>query len=148
MRLRTLALVVAVLAYSAAEAQERRTPSQTVDAFHAALRDGDAERALALLDPGLIVFEAGSVDRGAEAYALHHLPHDIQFAAAARWRLETRRAGGAGAERWVLSTYRVTGKAPDGKPIDQTTVETAIVRRAGDSFRIVHLHWSSRTRAR
>ena len=43
----------------------------------------------------------------------------------------------------MLSTYRVTGKRPDGKPIDQVMLETAVVRRVGDSFRIVHLHWSS-----
>ena len=60
------------------------------------------------------------------------------------WSLQTRRVGGEGAERWILSSYRVTGTRADGKPIDQTTLETAIVRRSvGDQFRIVHLHWST-----
>ena len=65
------------------------------------------------------------------------------MAAVSTWTLQARRLGGGGNERWVLSTYHVTGKLPDGKPIDQVMQETAIVRRAGDSFRIVHLHWSS-----
>jgi hypothetical protein len=43
----------------------------------------------------------------------------------------------------VLSTYRVTGKRPDGTPIDVMMLETAIVRRVGDGYRIVHLHWSN-----
>ena len=33
--------------------------------------------------------------------------------------------------------------ASDGTPIDQTLLETAILRRSGDRFRIVHLHWST-----
>jgi ketosteroid isomerase-like protein len=43
----------------------------------------------------------------------------------------------------VLSTYRVTGKQSDGTPIDQTTLETVILRRTGELLRIVHFHWST-----
>jgi hypothetical protein len=51
--------------------------------------------------------------------------------------------GGEGNERWVLSTYRVTGKQADGTPIDQVTLETVILRRVAGLFRIVHFHWST-----
>jgi hypothetical protein len=37
----------------------------------------------------------------------------------------------------------VTGAQADGTPIDQTTLETVILRRTGDLFRIAHLHWST-----
>ncbi len=131
------------LCAGAAAAQAARTPAETVDAFHAALRSKDTGGALSLLDRSLVVFEFGAVDPTAEGYAFRHLPFDMDLAVATRWMLETRRAGGEGNERWVLSTYRVTGKQSDGTPIDQTTLETVILRRTGERFRIVHFHWST-----
>ena len=139
---RAAGLLLALFACAAA-AQGVRTPAETVDAFHAALRAKDTGGALSLLDRNLVVFEFGAVDPTAEGYAFRHLPFDMDLAAATRWRLETRRIGGEGHERWVLSTYRVTGKQSDGTPIDQTTLETVILRRSGSLFRIVHFHWST-----
>jgi len=138
------AVAALLVAYAAAGfAQAPRTPAETVDAFHAALRKNDTAGALSLLDRGLVVYEFGGIDPTVEAYALNHLPFDMDAAAATQWKLETRRLGGEGSERWVLSTYRVTGKQSDGKPIDQTTLETVILRRSGEQFRIVHFHWST-----
>ena len=128
---------------SSAAAQGARIPADAVDAFHAALRAKDTAGALSLLDRSLVVFEFGAVDPTAEASAFQHLRFDIDMAAATQWKLESRRVGGEGNERWVLSNYRVTGAHADGTPIDQTTLETVILRRTGDLFRIVHLHWSS-----
>ena len=132
-----------VLCASGALSQGARIPADAVDAFHAALRNKDTAGALSLLDRGLVVFEFGVVDPTVEAYALQHLRFDIDMAAATQWKLETRRVGGEGNERWVLSTYRVTGTQSDGMPIDQVTLETVILRRTGDLFRIAHLHWST-----
>ena len=136
-------VVCSTLFATLALAQGPRAPSEAVDAFHAALRNKDTAGALSLLDRGLVVFEFGAVDPTVEAYAFRHLPFDMDVAAATSWKLETRRLGGEGNERWVLSTYRVTGKQSDGTPIDQTTLETVILRRSGDLFRIVHFHWST-----
>jgi hypothetical protein len=135
-------LAAAFLAGSAA-AQPARLPAEVVDAFHAALHAKDTAGALSLLDRGLVVYEFGLVDPTVEAYAFRHLPFDMDVAVATQWKLETRHVGGTGDERWVLSTYRVIGKQSDGTPIDQTTLETAILRRSGSVFRIVHIHWST-----
>jgi ketosteroid isomerase-like protein len=136
-------LICSLLFAAAAAAQGARIPAEVVDAFHAALRNKDTAGALSLLDRGLMVFEFGAVDPTVEAYAFQHLPYDMDIAVATSWKLETRRVGGEGNERWVLSTYRVTGKQADGTPIDQTTLETVILRRVGELFRIVHFHWST-----
>ena len=141
--MKRLAGLALALCASLALAQGARTPIEAVDAFHAALRNKDTAAALSLLDRSLVVFEFGAVDPTAEGYAFRHLPFDMDLAVATRWMLETRRAGGEGNERWVLSTYRVTGKQSDGTPIDQTTLETVILRRTGERFRIVHFHWST-----
>ena len=140
--MRALALL-GFLLVGTASAQVGRVPAETVDAFHAALKNKDTAAALSLLDRGLVVYEFGLVDATVEAYGLRHLPFDMDVAVATQWKLETRHVGGSGDERWVLSTYRVTGKQSDGTAIDQTTLETAILRRAGGVFRIAHLHWST-----
>lgn len=138
-----LAACLAFLCATGAAAQGARIPTDVVDAFHLALRKKDTAAALSLLDRSLVVFEFGAVDPTVEGYAFRHLPFDMDVAVATQWKLETRRVGGEGNERWVLSTYRVTGKQADGAPIDQTMLETVILRRSGDLFRIVHFHWSS-----
>ena len=137
-----LGLCLALAALTAG-AQTARTPAETVDAFHKALRNNDTGGALSLLDRGLVVYEFGGVDPTVEAYALRHLPFDMDVAVATQMKLESRRSGGEGNERWLLSTYRVTGKQSDGTPIDQTMLETVILRRSGEQFRIVHFHWST-----
>jgi len=142
-RARLLVVAASLALAGAAWAQTAKLPADAVDGFRAALKRKDTGGALSYLDRSLVVFEFGVTDATVEAYALSHLPGDIDMAAVSDWALQARRVGGSGNERWVLSTYHVTGKLPDGKPIDQVVQETAIVRRVGESFRIVHLHWSS-----
>ena len=132
-----------LLFWSSLALAQGRTPAEVVDAFHAALRNKDTAAALSLLDRGLVVYEFGTVDMTVEAYAFRHLPFDMDVAVATRWKLETRRVGGEGNDRWVLSTYRVTGTRPNGAAIDLTMLETVILRRSGEQFRIVHFHWST-----
>ena len=132
-----------LLFWSSLVLAQGRTPAEVVDAFHAALRNKDTAAALSLLDRGLVVYEFGTMDPTVEAYAFRHLPFDMDVAVATRWKLETRKVGGEGNERWVLSTYRVTGKKPDGSPLDLTMLETVLLRRSGEAFRIAHFHWST-----
>jgi len=136
-------LALAALLGTPAHAQGARLPGDVVDGFHEALKRKDTAGALSLLDRSLYVFEFGVVDPTVEAYAFQHLPFDIDVAAASTWTVESRRVGGDGDVRWVLTSYHVTGKQSDGSPIDETTLETMILRRSGELFRIVHMHWST-----
>jgi hypothetical protein len=108
-----LLLAAASLALAGtAWSQTVKLPADAVDGFHAALKRKDTGGALSYLDRSLLVFEFGVTDPTVEAYALSHLPGDIDMAAVSDWTLQARRV-------------------------------KAIVRRAGESFRIVHFHWSS-----
>jgi ketosteroid isomerase-like protein len=142
-RARLLLAAASLALAGGAWAQAAKLPIDAVDGFRAALKRKDTGGALSYLDRSLVVFEFGVTDPTVEAYAFSHLLGDIDMAAVSDWTLQVRRVGGTGNERWVLSTYHVTGKLPDGKAIDQVMQETAILRRVGDNFRIVHLHWSS-----
>jgi ketosteroid isomerase-like protein len=114
-----------------------------VDAFHAALRAGDREAALALLAEDALIFEAGGAERSRDEYASHHLASDAAYAAATS-DMVTRRAGDASGDvAWITTEGRTTGTF-NGRPVDRLTVETMLLRRHADGWRIQHIHWSSR----
>ena len=142
-RIAVIAAFAFALVSSPAWSEGARIPADAVDAFHAALKKKDTAAALSLLDRDLVVFEFGVVDPTIQAYAFAHLPFDIDVAAVSKWDIQTRRVGGEGDIRWVLTSYHVTGKQADGSPIDQTTLETMILRRTSGLFRIMHMHWST-----
>ena len=113
-----------------------------VDAFHAALRRGDASAAAALLADDVLIFESGEVERSKAEYAAHHLGADAEFSRAVP-SSPSRRAGDAsGAMAWIASEGRTTGTF-HGRPIDQMTTETMVLRRAAHGWKIVQIHWSS-----
>lgn len=114
-----------------------------VDAFHAALKAGDASKAESLLDDAALVFEAGGAERSRADYAAHHLPADAAFAKLATESLNRRNGGGGGNFAWIASEGVVRPPA-EGKAPPRITTETMILEKTAGTWRIVHVHWSSR----
>lgn len=113
-----------------------------VDRFHDALRRGDTEAAQSLLAEDALIFEAGGAERGRAEYAAEHLAADAAFSKAVP-AVVTRRAGRVdGTVAWIATEGRATGTY-NGKPIDQSTTETMVVRNTKAGWKIVHIHWSS-----
>ncbi|MFN4287372.1 MAG: nuclear transport factor 2 family protein [Brevundimonas sp.] len=125
------------------DGEAARPAVAAVEAFHAALGSGDAEAALALLAPDVMVLEEGGAERSREEYAGHHLPADMAFAAATETVTTHRAAWIEGDLAWVLTEGRVTRRFSD-RPVDRLTAETMILQRHADGWRIRHIHWSSR----
>lgn len=119
-----------------------RSAAATVDTFHSALRRGDTKVAAALLASDVLIFEGGGVERSRAEYESHHLSADAEFSKAVPSVL-TRRAGEAsGALAWIASEGRTTGTYK-GKPVDRLSAETMVLRRVGQGWKIVQIHWSS-----
>lgn len=114
----------------------------TVDAFHAALKRGDTRAAAALLAEDALIFESGGVERTKAEYAGHHLPADAEFSRSVSSVVTTRTAHSNGAFAWVASEGRTIGTY-HGRLLDLLTTETMLLRRAGSTWKIVHVHWSS-----
>ena len=124
-------------------AAEAREPAAVVDRFHAALGAGDTAGALALLAEDVVILEQGGAERSREEYASHHLGADAEFAAAVPVTL-TRRSGWAeGDAAWIVSEGRITGRFNE-RAVDRLTVETMVLQRGPDGWRIRHIHWSAR----
>lgn len=122
-------------------ALEARDAAAVVDAFHAALKRGDTDAALAMLADDVLIFEGGKVERSKAEYAAHHLAGDAAFSKAVSSGLTDRTAGASGNIAWVASEGRTRGEYR-GRAIDRTSAETMILRRTGDGWKIIHIHWS------
>jgi ketosteroid isomerase-like protein len=119
-----------------------RAAAATVDAFHAALRKGDPEAALALVADDAIVFEDGRVERTKAEYALHHAGADAAFSKAVATKRLSRTGQASGDFALIASESRTKGRFR-GQDVDRIMVETMVLRRGPSGWRIVHIHWSS-----
>jgi ketosteroid isomerase-like protein len=117
--------------------------ASAVDAFHAALKTGNTAAALALLAPDVMIFEEGGAERSREEYASHHLGSDAAFAAASEATVARRSGWADGDIAWITSEGRTSGQF-NSRAVDRLTVETMVLKRHADGWRIHHIHWSSR----
>lgn len=124
---------------------DAREAVATVDRFLGALKAGDIERAAAELDPELIVLEGGNAEFTKEQYLSLHAKLDAEFLKDATVDTGYRRARVNGDLAWVASLSE-TQAEHDGKPITIDGAESMVLKRGESSWRIVHIHWSSRVR--
>lgn len=118
-------------------------PEACVDRFYAALEAGDREGALAELAAEVVIFEQGGAELSREEYASHHLDADMSYMRATENKIVDRRIGGAADTAWVLTRFETTGTF-EGEPVATRGTETMVLERHEKSWRIVHIHWSSR----
>jgi ketosteroid isomerase-like protein len=150
-----LALIVCAPPISAHEPATAAQPSAlpeaaggaaaTVDAFHSALRRGDTRAAAALLSDDALIFEEGGAERTKAEYAEQHLLADAEFSRAVASTVARRAGHAVGDIAWIASEGRATGTFR-GRTIDSTTTETMVLRHTAGQWKIVHVHWSSRSK--
>jgi ketosteroid isomerase-like protein len=114
-----------------------------VNAFHAAIERGDAQAVIDLLDPDVLVYEEGEVERSLREYASAHLRADMDFASVTDQTVVARRSDRVGDLAWVTTRGRVKGQFR-GRDIDRETTETMVLMRGPKGWRIIHIHWSSK----
>ncbi|MDE2220377.1 MAG: c-type cytochrome [Gammaproteobacteria bacterium] len=114
----------------------------TVDDFQRLLAGGDTAAAARLLEPTVLIYEAGQVERSRQEYASHHLQADARFLQGARVRVLSRAGQAAGNQAWVATESELT--AAGAKPEKLITTETMVLNRDSQTWRIAHIHWSSR----
>jgi ketosteroid isomerase-like protein len=131
-----LSLIVSV-------ASAGNTAEATVTAFHKALEQGDRDAVLGLLSENVRIFEQGWVEQSRAEYASHHLDSDIGYAKAVKSEVSNVEVSIDGALAVVMSQSTTKGTY-DGKPVDSVGLETMVLRKTGDAWKIVHIHWSSR----
>jgi uncharacterized protein (TIGR02246 family) len=121
-------------------------PAEFVDAWHAALRGSDREVVLGLMLPEVVVFESGGAEKTRDEYASHHLDADMAFARATATKVESRRVVELGPDAALVLSHTSTTGTFQGKPADSRGVETMVLRRANNEWRVAHIHWSAARR--
>jgi ketosteroid isomerase-like protein len=114
------------------------------DRFHAALAAGDSATALALLADDAVILESGARQTKQE-YREHHLPADISFARAMRSQRAPLAVTVKGDVAWTSGTSTTTGDY-GGRAVNSSGVESMVLVRTGQGWRIAAIHWSSRQR--
>ena len=118
-------------------------PVAVVERFFKALASDDSKAASVLLDPEVLIYESGSIERSRQEYASHHLESDAKFLKTVKHRLLSR-SGDAGADwAWVATEVHFSGSA-DQKAVNTIGTETMILRKRPEGWRITHIHWSNR----
>jgi mono/diheme cytochrome c family protein len=118
--------------------------AKVIDRFQRMLGEGNTAGAADLLDPSVLIFEGGGVERSREEYASHHLKSDAEFMRGATVKQLSRSGMAMGDFAWIAteSTVRSAGT----KPADLVSTETMLLERSKSGWHITHIHWSSRTR--
>ena len=142
MRLIRVLLVAASVACCGA-AQAGSEAEATVKAFHDALAQGNRDGALSTLSDEVSIYEQGWVEQSKAEYAAHHLDSDIAFSKAVKSATTSIDVMVEG-QIAVVTSQSATKGTFEGKPVDSIGLETMVLRHAGDSWKIVHIHWSSR----
>lgn len=139
----SVATVLAASACAVHSGSIAATPTETVNAFHAALAGGDKARALAFLSPQVAIYEAGHVERSRDEYAGHHLGADMAFAGSST-RKVLRQAERIDGNMAVVTEETETTGTANGKPVHAFGTGTTVLEKQGKDWAIVHVHWSSR----
>ena len=121
---------------------EAGSPEAVVIAYSTALKAKDETALRALLAPDVIIAEGGGAERSVEEYAGHHMPADMAFTAAVEFSLKKRDVIENANLATVISESQVHGTY-NGKIVHSRMMETMVLRRDNDHWRIVHIHWSS-----
>jgi len=130
---------------TAAGSAEPADPVATVNAFADALRKGDGATVTRLLAPDVLIYESGGQEASRDEYASHHMKGDMKFLASAQIEKLDQKAFVQGDIAVVATRSRIAGASKD-KSIDVLSTETMTLKKAGDTWQIVHVHWSSRPR--
>jgi ketosteroid isomerase-like protein len=117
----------------------------TLERFSTALARGDMGAVGRELAPDVLILESGGAERSADEYLSGHAKNDAAFLGAAHVALQRRKAIVAGDLVVVASESDIHAKR-DGKPLAISSTETVVLRRAGDAWKIAHIHWSSRAK--
>jgi ketosteroid isomerase-like protein len=84
-----------------------------------------------------------SVERSAQEYAGHHLPADIAFLQSMKISQQEMQIHQGENLAFAYGGSRLQGDYK-GKALDLQSMETLVLQRSGDEWKIVHVRWSSK----
>ncbi len=113
------------------------------NSFQAALNDGDFDTVAGSFAADAVVFENGVREASLDSYLEHHLKPEMPMLKAASRKVlkqDVRSAGGLA----IVTTASTLSIKSKGKQHDFHSVETLALQNVEGSWKVAHVHWSSR----
>lgn len=126
-------------------APEAKDAVATVERFNKALSAGQLSKAGAELDANVLILESGGAERTAAEYLGGHAKGDAAFLKTAHVQLLRRTIQVSGDMAWMGSESEIH-TTKDAKMVTILSTETMVLKRTDKTWKITHIHWSSRTK--
>lgn len=114
-----------------------------VQQFHQALAAGERDNALNYLDDSVMIYESGHKEKSKAEYAAHHLDSDIAFSREVARKVTATSRITHGDYETVLQETESSGSYK-GKAVHLVGLETMLLKKTDQGWKIQHIHWSSR----
>ncbi|WP_103665349.1 YybH family protein [Gracilimonas amylolytica] len=115
---------------------------ETLDTFKTAIIDNDSEAASKVMADDALILEGSGMETK-EEYLSHHFHSDGKFLSAINRKILTQKISIEGNTAWVSTVSSMKGTYSERK-IDLTSLELAVLKKAGSDWKIAAIHWSSR----
>src|SRR5687767_5139474 len=150
MRLHKLALVlsgvlVAACGSTESPANDEAGVTAAVTAFQTAMDTGDAPTVMKYIADDALMMEGGTIENRMQ-YEQNHLPADLEFAKGMTAKRMPVKQDIRGDVAWVRTSTEFTGTFQD-QPLNLLGLETMVLTREPEGWRVRALHWSSQRRA-
>ena len=125
--------------------ENTRAVVATVERFSSAIANAQFDKAAAELDTNVLILESGGAEHSATEYFSEHAKADADFLKNVHVELIRRTAQTNGDMAWVASESEMNLQK-DGRTITILSTETMVLKRSANTWKIVHIHWSSHTK--
>ena len=115
---------------------------KTLGDFKTAIVDNDSEAATHLLANDALILEGTGMETK-EEYLSHHFHSDGKFLKVMNRKILTQEVTTEGATAWVSTVSTMKGTYSE-REIDLTSLELAVLKKDGETWKIAAIHWSSR----
>lgn len=149
MRLHMLALflscsVVGACAPAQSPADDEAAVAAAAKAFQTAMDTGDAPTVMGYIADDALMMEGGTIENRMQ-YEQNHLPADLEFAKGMTAKRMPVQQTVRGDVAWVRTSTEFSGTF-QGQPLALLGLETMVMTREADGWKIKALHWSSQRR--
>lgn len=133
-------LILSSTALTLAQTPEQLVISKTLSEFETAIVENNSAGASEVLHDDVNILE-GSGSETKEEYLSHHFHSDGRFLSAMTRELVSEKITIEGNVAWVTSLTKMTGTY-NGREIDRTSLELAVLKKENGEWKIIALHWS------
>ena len=136
------AVLLAACAPAQSPADQEAAVSAAVKTFQTAMDTGDGPTVMRYIADDALMMEGGTIENRMQ-YETDHLPADLEFAKGMTATRKPVQQTVRGDVAWVRTSTEFKGTF-EGKPLALLGLETMVMTRETDGWKIKALHWSSR----